>query len=380
MKKRTELSLLEQMKISNLEMTNRLQLVGFSDKDRENLISFQSIIHNEVPNVVNDFYKHETSIVEVAMLIGDSDTLSRLHNTMRGYIIDLFAGYYDLEYVNNRLRIGQIHKRIGVEPKLYLAAMKNLLEILVEHINQSSFSADHKRNIIESLEKLLCFDTTLVFDAYISSLSAEIDQSRDKIEAYAHSLEKKVAERTRQLEELARHDPLTGLFNQRVFYEYLRRDLLSAERKKQTLTLLYFDVDNFKGLNDRLGHQKGDDVLRSVAEILTETCREIDIQCRYGGDEFCVILPDCNASQAEVVASRILRAFEKQNRGMSLSIGIAEAGPGNYSDSAELVKRADTMMYAAKQTAGSKYCTYKIEESFNRLESTAEILPSELLA
>lgn len=377
MKKRTEQSLLEQMKITNLEMTNRLQLVGFTDKDRANLISFQSIIHNEVTKVVNDFYQDETSIVEVAMLIGDSDTLSRLHNMMRGYVIDLFAGYYDLEYVNNRLRIGQVHKRIGVEPKLYLAAMKTLQEHLVRYINQSNFSEHHKQNIIHSLEKLLCFDTTLVFDAYVSSLAAEIDQSRDKVESYAHSLEMKVVERTQELEELARHDPLTGLFNQRVFYEYLRRDLLSAERKKQTLTLLYFDVDNFKGLNDRFGHQKGDDVLRSVAELLTETCREIDVHCRYGGDEFCVILPDCNASQAVMVASRIMKAFEKLHDGMSLSIGIADAGPGHYCDSAELVRRADTMMYSAKQSTGSKYCTYIIEDTLQRLESTAEILPSE---
>jgi hypothetical protein len=85
-----------------------------------------SKIEPHIDALVDKFYTLQTGITEIALLIGDADTLTRLRAAQRRYILDLFSGLYDLEYVNNRLRIGLVHKRIGVEPKLYLAAINTL--------------------------------------------------------------------------------------------------------------------------------------------------------------------------------------------------------------------------------------------------------------
>ena len=126
--KKTEQTLLEQMRITEFDIEARKALISFKEEDFEQLKSLRSLIESKIDNLVSEFYKRQTEIPEIALLIGDADTLARLISAQRNYVLDLFSGIYDLEYVNNRLRIGLVHKRIGVEPKLYLSA--NLLFIV----------------------------------------------------------------------------------------------------------------------------------------------------------------------------------------------------------------------------------------------------------
>ena len=114
----TEQTLFEQMRITELEIESRKALFSFTGADVKALQSFKPIIEENIDKIVDDFYGLQTSVSEIALLIGDSDTLARLRTAQRRYVLDLFNGVYDLEYVNNRLRIGLVHKRIGVEPKL----------------------------------------------------------------------------------------------------------------------------------------------------------------------------------------------------------------------------------------------------------------------
>ena len=116
----TEQTLLEQMRITDFEVEHRKILFSFSNADAQLLLSCKPTIEQNIDSVVTEFYRMQTSVAEIALLIGDADTLARLRSAQRKYILDLFGGLYDLEYVNNRLRIGLVHKRIGVEPKLYL--------------------------------------------------------------------------------------------------------------------------------------------------------------------------------------------------------------------------------------------------------------------
>ena len=124
-------------------------------------------------------------------MIGDMETLQRLRNAQRKYVLDLFAGIYDSEYVNNRLRIGMIHKRIGVEPKLYLSAVKTLKDILFKMLKAEISDEQELSAVLDGLDKLLYFDTTLVFDAYIDSLVKEVKTEKNKTGKYAAELEKK---------------------------------------------------------------------------------------------------------------------------------------------------------------------------------------------
>ncbi|PHV13412.1 GGDEF domain-containing protein [Chitinimonas sp. BJB300] len=349
--KQTDQTLLEQLRITDFEIENRKSLFTFSEQDAKCLGDFKFTIEKELEKIVNAFYLEQTAIPEIALLIGDADTLNRLRNAQRKYIIDIFSGVYDLEYVNNRLRIGLIHKRIGVEPKLYLAAVYSLNTLLNEYIASTLKQSEERIATTNALAKLFMFDVSLVFETYIRSLVSEIEISKNKSEQYARSLEDKVGQRTKELEELSRTDPLTGLLNVRHLNEILTKVLRYAERHSQTVTAVYIDVNDFKNLNDTKGHRKGDQVLRFVSEAIKTCCRREDFSFRNGGDEFCIILPNCDEEQAqEIFSRRLLEEMYKSEEVVSLSIGCASSGPDEHLSADELIQLADERMYQMKTT------------------------------
>ncbi|MBN2225850.1 MAG: GGDEF domain-containing protein [candidate division Zixibacteria bacterium] len=346
-------TLMEQMRIDELDIDRRKRLLGITARDVELLAGCKEFIRQNTERIAAAFYDVLAANDDMAVLIGDADTLRRMHRTMKQYLVELFGGFYDAAYVNNRLRVGMVHRRIGVESNQYLTAVWNLKTILQNHLERFVEEDSGRDELFAALEKILHFDTQLVIDAYIRSLMSQVEIAREKTEGYARHLEKKVAERTRELEELSRRDGLTGLYNKRSFQEFLRRDLALAERNKTPLSLVYFDVDRFKHINDAFGHQKGDDVLRNIGAILLSLSRETDIPCRFGGDEFCVILPNTAESEAARYCDRIQKDFTRRFAAFSLSIGIVQTGPDMFDDMDILIDRADRAMYDVKKQVSS---------------------------
>lgn len=155
--------------------------------------------------------------------------------------------------------------------------------------------------------------------------------------------------------EKAYRDPLTGLFNREYFLETLGQDVAIARRYGQTMALLFMDLDNFKEVNDTLGHQAGDRLLTRTASLLRATVRESDSLCRYAGDEFIVLLREvADPQHALTVANKILRGLRKPvgvgSRAVTPggSIGIA-VFPDDGDTVAALMRNADSAMYAAKE-------------------------------
>jgi diguanylate cyclase len=349
--RQTDQTLLEQMRITDFEIEYRKTLFSLTEADVEALLHFKGMAEASIDTVVAKFYELQTSVAEIALLIGDADTLNRLRIAQRKYVLDLFSGVYDLEYVNNRLRIGLVHKRIGVEPKLYLAGIYTLKQLLNELINGTLLDRNERDATLLALEKLFMFDIALVFETYIRSLVSEIETSKDKSEQYARSLEEKVRERTRQLEEVSRTDALTGLLNVRELIETLTKVLRHAERHGETVALVYIDINDFKQINDKHGHLRGDEVLRYVANAIRRISRIEDSCFRYGGDEFCVILPNCDKKQAEeIYIRRMYEEMYKREEYISLSIGCAATGADSYLSPEELIHRADEQMYIMKSS------------------------------
>ena len=348
----TDLTLSEQLKISDRDIEGRKRLIDFNDEDAKMLKSIKPFIIENVDIIVEEFYSKQINIPEIQIVIGDAETFSRLHSSMKRYVIELFEGFYDKEYVNKRLRIGLVHKRIGVSPKLYISAIHILEGVLRKYLskiprnsNQSPDSMDYQ----ESLRKVLTFDIQFVFDTYINSLLSEVKSAKDEMEEYANSLEEIVAQRTKELEELSSKDTLTGLYNQRFFYEQIRRDLSVSERSGQPISLVYIDLNNFKQLNDSKGHKAGGALLTIVGESLLSQVRDADMACRYGGDEFCIIMPNTTSDEAEEFCRRLTTNFDtREVQGISFSIGIFQLGPEKYSNMDSFVKSADKLMYKAK--------------------------------
>lgn len=160
-----------------------------------------------------------------------------------------------------------------------------------------------------------------------------------------------------QLKQISVTDNLTGLHNQRHFMSVLETEIERARRHHRPLNLICIDMDNFKQVNDLLGHLAGDNALRFAAQTMQGELRRVDMAFRYGGDEFMVLLLDTPAQEAETIGRRLKTAFDQRWAAewmpkpgcpvVSLSIGIAQF---DQNESAEdLMHRADTLMYQSKQ-------------------------------
>lgn len=156
-------------------------------------------------------------------------------------------------------------------------------------------------------------------------------------------------------------DPLTDLFNRRFMDETMRREIARVHRTGQALSLIVLDADHFKRFNDNWGHDAGDAVLVSLGRLLQSHIRQVDVPCRLGGEEFAVILPDCDLEQAMAIAEKLrsgvesidLRHNGKALERVTVSLGVATC-PLHASDSAELIKAADTALYAAKSAGRNR--------------------------
>ena len=159
------------------------------------------------------------------------------------------------------------------------------------------------------------------------------------------------ARRFREARQLADLDALTGLHNRRYFHETLAREVARAHRYDRQLALIIFDLDDFKAINDRIGHLSGDGVLAEAAERVREVVRSADIACRVGGDEFAVILPESKLADADQLYARLQKALSSRPVGqagpLTMSAGVAELQPDD--DAIAFFQRADHALYGAKE-------------------------------
>ena len=193
-------------------------------------------------------------------------------------------------------------------------------------------------------------------------------------------------EHINELMHLANYDGLTNLFNHRYFHEAMERQWKIASESNGSLALLMMDIDYFKMYNDICGHQQGDRVLTHVATLIRENTRSGDVCCRYGGEEFAVILPDTNVDEAGEIAERIRMAVMNAevegeeylpNHCLTISLGVAviDRDDANYN---EMLNRADSALYRAKYLRKNRVETY--QNVFDRFEDLDEKTKDALLS
>jgi diguanylate cyclase (GGDEF)-like protein len=171
---------------------------------------------------------------------------------------------------------------------------------------------------------------------------------------------------------MAYHDPLTGLPNRRRFKEHLHQEILYAKRTGKMMALLYLDLDDFKNINDTMGHDIGDAFLQAFSHRVRSCLREVDLFSRMGGDEFTILLPLMDSVQSvENVVKRIFQSIEEPYHldgnqfHSSISMGIA-LYPIDSEDSNVLLKKVDIALYHVKGRGRNGYQFYKPEMFLNR--------------
>jgi diguanylate cyclase (GGDEF)-like protein len=159
-------------------------------------------------------------------------------------------------------------------------------------------------------------------------------------------------------------DMQTGVYNYRYFQSQIEREIIRSERHGKIFSVAMIDVDNFKEYNDTHGHLSGDIALRKLAETIHRNIRKSDILARFGGDEFIIILPELNKSQARALAEKLCQVISRtklparkltQKVRLTISLGIASY-PEDGNDEDQLVKKADKAMYQAKNTGRNTVC------------------------
>ncbi len=226
-----------------------------------------------------------------------------------------------------------------------------------------------KSELMSKIEGLDCGADEYLTKPYdMSELTARI-RSMLRIKGLNDSLRTA----NRQLEELSVTDELTKLYNRRYINRKLDEEFRRATRYKRPLSLLMFDADHFKSVNDTYGHAFGDVVLRDIARIILDTAREVDICGRFGGEEFIAILPDTELDRALIVGDRIRKNVESHefadghhSTRRTVSVGIAALPEDSIKDEFELVEWADKALYHAKTHGRNQVVSHKDLPEFNK--------------
>lgn len=190
-------------------------------------------------------------------------------------------------------------------------------------------------------------------NAELASRLAQLNQTQREIE-----------HKNRELLEQAMTDPLTGCLNRRAFMDEVQRQLTVAIEQRKPVSLLMLDLDHFKQVNDNHGHEAGDEVLRVVARVICKISRGPDAVCRFGGEEFAILLPDTGLDQCLLIAERIRSAVQASGEcgglpipGITASVGAACRPPHGLHEMT-LLECADRALYQAKHAGRNRVCIF----------------------
>ena len=268
-------------------------------------------------------------------------------------VVTASRSFYEFFKVKPEETVGQFIYDLG-DKQWDISKLRELLEtILPQQTAFDNYEVEHDFVTIGR--------RTLLLNA--RQIEREVGKEKIILLAIEDITERKKYEE--KIQQMAFHDSLTGLPNRKLFSDRLGIVLAQAKRNKKKVGIVMLDLDNFKDVNDTLGHDVGDTLLKAVAERLSGTLRKSDTVARFGGDEFVLIFPDMEVIEEAIqVVQKIIDRFHKpflidtHQLVVTTSIGIA-VYPNDGMDEEILMKNADIAMYQAKQAGRARYQLYK---------------------
>jgi two-component system, cell cycle response regulator len=266
---------------------------------------------------------------------------------------DLILADYNLPDASGLELLEHIKKRC--DTPVIMVTGENVGHIAAEAIRKGA--ADY---IVKLGDYLFTIPVVVEKNLTIAKIQRENQSLRHKLE---HALDQ-LQEKNQQLEEslvlmqqMAATDPLTSLYNRRHFGRVLEQMFAESQRYQNDMACVMIDLDDYKRLNDKYGHQVGDQLLVLAGKVISANMRRMDVAARYGGDEFVVLLPRASSGDAEMVAERIREEFAvaaaaalNQAKGITMSVGIASLATSKLISADQLVAKADQALYRAKES------------------------------
>lgn len=254
--------------------------------------------------------------------------------------------------------IDVITRRSSIQLSVEKFSFADALSYFIDYSFTDEEAENHWKNIIERMEK-----TEAKLNRRISIYAAVVDYftSEERVFNSPVLVEIKVL---RQTEQFAMMDGLTNVFNRRYMDLYLRKEINRCNRYNKCFSVMLLDVDDFKKINDTHGHVNGDVVLQAIARVLKETIREEDVLCRYGGEEFLIIMPETDADNAIALYPRIQEKLQESEIYSKYKVTLS-AGCANFTAHADnlidLLRCADISLYKAKKAGKNRAVKYEKE-------------------
>ncbi|HKJ39523.1 MAG TPA: diguanylate cyclase [Anaerolineales bacterium] len=281
----------------------------------------------------------------------------RLSLKLTGLLLLILSGLFTIQFWLNRkllfkpinalhtkaLQISTDHSRIGEE--IQLPSGRDFAE-LTRAFNTMSISLRQERDLL---------------DARVKERTSQLNETNNQL----HIQMKEIEQLQETLREQARRDPLTGLYNRRYLSESLQQELSRARRARRSVSVIIMDIDHFKKINDTHGHQIGDKFLLEIANLLSTHTRDFDFACRYGGEEFLLVLPNATArntfKRAEQIRSKCADIrIEHENKDVSITISMGIATYPRHSKNVdELLTKADEALYRSKRRGRNQVTVWK---------------------
>jgi diguanylate cyclase (GGDEF)-like protein len=297
--------------------------------------SMQRIIKNEIIGIEKDDLI--TNVDNIFAEYAFNDDIIQTNNSKKLFV----AMHSEWENIKDIIRLYRIEPNEEYRQDLYLKSEK-IWDVSNNVVTQAQFESELKLKYYKSFILGSIINLLIVF-LIIYYVKIYI---KDKLEVFAV------------------HDQLTKTYNRHYFNEYINNEINKAYRDKGSFSILMLDIDNFKRINDKYGHEKGDHILKELALVVHNCIRTYDILVRFGGEEFIVILPETNLYDANETAERIRVAVQnnvfKGVHQITVSVGVATYIKEDTSDS--IIKRADEAMYQAKKNGRNRVESQEIKD------------------
>ncbi|MFP4611604.1 MAG: diguanylate cyclase [Thiohalophilus sp.] len=322
--------------------------LGVEDKKLADILQ-RNVIQPNIDDIVDEFYDFMLSHDSFRTHLKDGALVARLKGSQRSYLETLGVDFDTPDYFEGRIRVGVIHKQVGLPTTLYQSAYTKLLGIIIDKIPATEHPGASRREIAAFARRITALDMSLAIHIYHVEHIEEMRVSLNTLREEGAELRDQVAT-----------DELTGVHTRNHILEIFSRAMQQARAQKTGLGLAMVDLDHFKSINDTYGHLAGDKVLKEVAEKIQALLRGDDLVGRYGGEEFMIILNNTDLAGSAIVMERLRAAVEdmliaidaERPVRVTLSAGVTTLSEDDTEDS--FFHRADEALYDAKRSGRNR--------------------------